>query len=146
MRGPCRVSQRRFCRHAPEATPFPETICVATSCSPLLKRNWCAPGRKRRQLAPLLRHIPNCGGFCGAHPYHGFVATERNDPVFRCYLVDHWRCARQSGRKRLLGLGSAFNLGYCFSSTIVETLPVHLLSTTLVIFFPLGKTVIFSML
>ena len=35
---------------------------------------------------------------------------------------------------------------YCFSSIYVEILPVCLLSTTLVIFFPSGETVAFSTL
>src|ERR1035437_3818925 len=40
----------------------------------------------------------------------------------------------------------AFNFRYCFSSTNVETLPVCLLSATVVIFFPSGETVIFAIL
>src|SRR5258708_5314209 len=43
-----------------------------------------------------------------------------------------------------LDSGFAIDWRYCFSSIYVETLPVSLLSTTLVIFFPSGETVILS--
>ncbi len=48
---------------------------------------------------------------------------------------------------RLIGhsdSGFAIDSRYCFSSIYVETLPVGLLSATVVIFFPSGETVILS--
>ena len=48
-----------------------------------------------------------------------------------------------SKREAAISRFPAFNFRYCFSSTSVETLPLCLLSETVVIFFPSGETVIF---